>query len=201
MCLLVVGVPLAWLIARHAFRGRSLLETVLLLPLVLPPTVLGFYLLLFFGENGPWVQWLGMRWAFRFEGILIGSVLFNLPFALAAYREAFRALDEELIQTARTLGATRLRIWREIILPLTWPGIVAGTVLAFAHTLGEFGVVLMLGGSIPGETRVASIYLFELVQALRLGEAHRVALVLVVLSFALLFPLRALESRWRSATG
>lgn len=201
MCLLLLGVPLAWLLARHDFRGKSLLETTLLLPLVLPPTVLGFYLLLVFGENGPWVQWLGVRWAFRFPGILVGSVLFNLPFALAAYREAFRALDPDLIHTARTLGATRSRIWREVILPLTWPGILAGTVLAFAHTIGEFGVVLMVGGSIPGETRVASIYLFELVQALRLGEAHRVAAVLVALCFALLFPLRALEGRWRSGTG
>lgn len=198
--LALLGVPLAWWLTRTRFRGRRVAETLLLLPLVLPPTVLGFYLLLLLGDGGPLAGWLGVRWAFRFEGVLLGSVLFNLPFALVAYRESFRTLDDDLLQTARTLGASRWRTWREVVLPLTWPGLLAGTVLAFAHTLGEFGVVLMIGGSIPGETRVASIHLFELVQALRLAEAHRVAAVLVVLSFALLYLLRTLEGRWRSAS-
>ncbi|HEX5831008.1 MAG TPA: molybdate ABC transporter permease subunit, partial [Gemmatimonadaceae bacterium] len=195
-----IAVPLAWLVTRHEFPGRRVLETLLLLPLVLPPTVLGFYLLLLLGDGGPFARLLGVRWAFRFEGILLGSVLFNLPFALAAYRETFRGLDDDLLQTARTLGAGRWRVWREVVLPLSWPGLVGGTLLAFAHTLGEFGVVLMVGGSIPGETRVASIYLFELVQGLRLGEAHRMALTLVAVSFALLYALRLLESRWRSGS-
>jgi len=201
VCLALLGVPLAWMITRHSFWGKRVVETLLLLPLVLPPTVLGFYLLLLFGDNGPVVQYVGLRWAFRFEGILVGSLLFNLPFALAAYRETFRGLNEDLLQTARTLGASRPRIWREIVLPLSWPGLMAGTLLVFAHTLGEFGVVLMIGASIPGETQVVSIYLFELVQALRLAEAHRVSLLLVVLSFGLLYLLRVLETRWRSATG
>jgi molybdate transport system permease protein len=199
--LLLLGVPLAWLLARRQFPGKRLLETALLLPLVLPPTVLGFYLLLLFGESGPLARWLDIHWAFRFQGILVGSVLFNLPFALTAYREAFRALDEDLLQTARTLGASRRRIFAEIVLPLSWPGLLAGTLLAFAHTLGEFGVVLMLGGSIPGETRVISIHLFELTQALHLEEAQNTALVLVGLSFALLYAIRTLEARWTSVTG
>ncbi len=201
VCLALLGVPLAWMITRHSYWGKRVVETLLLLPLVLPPTVLGFYLLLLFGDNGPVVQYIGLRWAFRFEGILVGSLLFNLPFALAAYRETFRGLNEDLLQTARTLGASRPRIWREIVLPLSWPGLMAGTLLVFAHTLGEFGVVLMIGASIPGETQVVSIYLFELVQALRLAEAHRVSLLMVVLSFGLLYLLRVLETRWRSATG
>ncbi|MBI5489775.1 MAG: molybdate ABC transporter permease subunit [Deltaproteobacteria bacterium] len=198
---LVLGAPLAWVLARRRFFGRRVLETILLLPLVLPPTVLGFYLLVVLGENGPLARWLGVHWAFRFEGIVVGSVLFNLPFALTAYRETFRALDEDLLQTARTLGASPLRVMREVVLPLSWPGLLAGTLLAFAHTLGEFGVVLMIGGSIPGETRVVSIHLFELTQALRMEEAHEAALVLVGLSFVFLFAIRTLEVRWTSGTG
>ncbi|MBB6097565.1 molybdate transport system permease protein [Deinobacterium chartae] len=197
--LLLIGAPLGWLLARARFRGRDTLETLLLLPLVLPPTVLGFYLLLLLGEGGPLAQ-VGIRWAFRFEGILLGSVLFNLPFALSAYRETFRALDPELLGVARTLGAGRMRVLREVVLPLSWPGLLSGTLLAFAHTLGEFGVVLLIGGSVPGETRVVSIYLFELTQALRLEEAHRAALVMVLLSFALLYAIRKLEARWTSVT-
>ena len=199
--LLLVGVPLAWLLARREFVGRRVVETVLLLPLVLPPTVLGFYLLVLLGEQGPLAQWLDVHWAFRFEGILVGSVIFNLPFALTTYRETFRSLDEDLLQTARTLGASRVRVFREVVLPLSWPGLVAGTLLAFAHTLGEFGVVLMIGGSLPGETRVMSIHLFELTQALRMEEAHEAALVLVGVSFVLLYAIRTLEVRWTSATG
>jgi molybdate transport system permease protein len=153
------------------------------------------------GDAGPLARWLGVHWAFRFEGVLVGSVIFNLPFALTSYRETFRALDEDLLQAARTLGASRRRVLREIVLPLSWPGLLAGTVLAFAHTLGEFGVVLMIGGSIPGETRVVSIYLYELTQALRLREAHEAALLLLVLAFALLYAIRLLETRWKSATG
>jgi molybdate transport system permease protein len=198
---LLVGAPLGWVLARRRFVGKRVLETVLLLPLVLPPTVLGFYLLVLLGEGGPVARWLDVHWAFRFQGLVVGSVIFNLPFALTSYREAFRALDEDLLRTARTLGASRLRVMREVVLPLSWPGLAAGTLLAFAHTLGEFGVVLMIGGSIPGETRVVSIHLFELTQALRMEEAHEAALVMIGVSFALLFAIRTLEVRWTSATG
>lgn len=200
LVLLVLAGPLAWALAKREFRGRQALETLLLLPLVLPPTVLGFYLLLLLGKNGPLQQWFGLSLAFTFEGILIGSVVFNLPLALSNYREAFRTIDDDLIQTARTLGAGRWRILREVVLPLAAPGLLSGTLLVFAHVLGEFGVVLMVGGSLPGETQVLSIYIYELTQALRLEEANQVALVLVGLAFGLLLAIRSLEARWKSAT-
>ncbi|AEB11829.1 molybdate ABC transporter permease subunit [Marinithermus hydrothermalis] len=200
LVLLVLGTPVAYLLARKSFRGKAALETLLLLPLTLPPTVLGYYLLVLLAPEGPIARWLGLEWAFRFEGMLLGSVIYSLPFVLTTYREAFRSLDADLLQTARTLGASRLRAWREVGLPLVWPGLAAGTVLAFAHTLGEFGVVLMIGGNIPGETRVASIYVYDLVQALDFAEAGRVSLVLLALSFALIYATRLLEARWRSRT-
>ncbi len=200
LALLLLAGPLAWVLAKRDFPGRGPLETVLLLPLVLPPTVLGFYLLLLLGKNGPLQQWFGLSLAFTFEGILIGSVVFNLPLALSNYREAFRTIDDDLLQTARTLGAGRWRVLREVVLPLAAPGLLSGTLLVFAHVLGEFGVVLMVGGSLPGETQVLSIYIYELTQALRLEEANRVALVLVGLAFGLLLAIRSLEARWKSNT-
>lgn len=202
--LLLLGVPLAWVLAFRRFPGKALLEAVLLLPLVLPPTVLGFYLLLFLGPQGLWTRLIGVSWAFRLEGLVFASVLFSLPFALTAYREAFLSLDPNLLEVARTLGVSRLRVWRGVILPLVWPGLLSGTLLAFAHTLGEFGVVLMVGGSIPGKTQMVSIYLYDLVQALEFQEAGRAALVILSLSLLLLTLVRILERRWRawrSSTG
>lgn len=197
--LLLLGIPVAWLLAHKRFLGKRLLESVVLLPLTLPPTVLGFYLLLLLGQNGPLAEYLGVQWAFRFEGLVVGSVLFSLPFALTAYREAFRALDPDLLQTARTLGARWPRLWLEVILPLSWPGILSGTLLAFAHTLGEFGVVLMIGGSIPGKTQVVSIYIYDQVQALRFDRASEASGVLLLTSLALLYAVRSLEDWWKSA--
>lgn len=201
--LLLLGVPLAWSLAFRSFPGKALLEAVLLLPLVLPPTVLGFYLLLFLGPEGPWFRITGLSWAFRLEGLVFASVLFSLPFALTAYREAFLALDRNLLEVARTLGVPRWRVWTRVVLPLTWPGLLSGTLLAFAHTLGEFGVVLMVGGSIPGKTQMVSIYLYDLVQALRFREAAEAALVLLLLSLLLLALARLLEAKgraWKSTT-
>ncbi len=201
--LLLLGVPLAWLLAFRSFPGKPLLEAVFLLPLVLPPTVLGFYLLLFLGPEGPWSRILGVSWAFRLEGLVFASVLFSLPFALTAYREAFLALDRNLLEVARTLGVSPFRVWARVVLPLTWPGLLSGTLLAFAHTLGEFGVVLMVGGSIPGKTQMVSIYLYDLVQALRFREAAEAASVLLVLSLLLLALARVLEAKgrsWKSTT-
>lgn len=151
--LLLAGAPLAWLLAFRRFPGKALLEAVFLLPLVLPPTVLGFYLLLFLGPEGPWARLFGVSWAFRFEGLVLASVLFSLPFALTAYREAFLALDPNLLEVARTLGVPRYRILARVVLPLVWPGLLSGTLLAFAHTLGEFGVVLMVGAPSRGRPR------------------------------------------------
>jgi molybdate transport system permease protein len=201
LILLVIGVPLAWALARKKFAGRRVLEAVFLLPLTLPPTVLGFYLLMFLGQNGPLATGLGISWAFRFEGLLLGSVLFSLPFALTSFREAFRAIDNEFLEVARTYGADWWQTWRYVILPLSWPGIFSGSLLAFAHTLGEFGVVLMLGGSIPGQTQTISIYLYDLSQSLKFDEANRLAAILLVTSFVILFVARTLEERWRENTG
>lgn len=201
--LLPVGVPLAWLLAFHRFPGKSILEAIFLLPLVLPPTVLGFYVLLFLGPEGPWVRITGLSWAFRFEGLVFASVLFSLPFALTAYREAFLALDRNLLEVARTLGSPWWKVWSKVVFPLVWPGLLSGTLLAFAHTLGEFGVVLMVGGSIPGKTQMVSIYIYDLVQALRFEEAARASLVLLGLSLALLVLVRLLEAKgraWKSTT-
>jgi molybdate transport system permease protein len=196
--LLLVGVPLAWLLARREFCGKRLIETIILLPLALPPTVLGYYLLLVLGQHGPLAQTLGITWAFRFEGLVVGSVLFSTPIVLSVYREAFRGLDSDLLQTARTLGAGRWRLWREVILPLSWPGLLSGSLLAFSRTIGEFGVVLMIGGAIPGRTQVVSIYIFDLVQALQLAEAGVVATALLVLALLLVYSIRWIEGRWRS---
>lgn len=201
LTLLLLAGPLAWLLAWREFRGRGLLETVLLLPLVLPPTVLGFYLLLLLGKNGPLSQWFGLTLAFTFTGILIGSVVFNLPTAISNYREAFRSIDPDLIATARTLGAGRARVLREVILPLAAPGLLSGTLLVFAQVLGEFGVVLMIGGSIPGQTQVLSIYIYQLTEALQLREANQAALLTLGLAFGLLYSIRRLEARWKSRRG
>ena len=198
LVLLLIAAPLAWVLARYEFWGKRALETILLMPLVLPPTVLGFYLLLLLGRGGPVAEWTGFNLAFTFWGILIGSVILNLPLALSNYREAFRTIDPDLIATARTLGAGRGRVLREIVLPLAAPGLLSGTLLVFSHVLGEFGVVLMIGGSLPGETLTLSIYIFQLTEALRIGEAHQVALVLIGLAFGLLFAIRSLEARWKS---
>jgi molybdate transport system permease protein len=197
LILLFVGLPLGWVLAHKRFWGKRVLESIVLLPLTLPPTVLGFYLLLLLGQNGPLAQFLGVSWAFRFEGLVVGSVLFSLPFALNGYREAFRSLDLDLVQTARTLGAGWRRVWLEVILPITWPGILSGSILAFAHILGEFGVVLMVGGSLPGKTQMVSIYIYDQVQALQFGRAAEASGVLLLVSFALVYLVRTLEDTWR----
>jgi len=174
-----------------------------MLPLTLPPTVLGFYLLVLLGRGGPLHRLTGLEWAFRMEGLVVASVLFSFPFALNTYREAFLALDPDLVQTARTLGASPFKVWREVILPLTWPGLVSGSLLAFAHSVGEFGVVLMVGGNIPGKTQTVSIYLYDLVQSLQFERANRLAGGLLAGSVLLLGAARLLERRgraWRSTT-
>lgn len=198
LLLLPLAGGLAWLL-RRPVPGRAFLEALTLLPLTLPPTVLGFYFLVLFGEGGPLAR-LGLRLAFTFEGLVVASVLFNLPLAFNTYREVFRALDPDLLETARTLGAGPFKRWTRVVLPLTWPGLLSGTLLAFAHTLGEFGVALMVGGSLPGVTKVASIQLFELTESLRLAEAHRLAFLLLLLGLSVALLVRLLEERWRSGT-
>jgi len=199
LTLLVLGVPLAYTLVFKRFPAKPALEAALLMPLTLPPTVLGYYLLLLFAPDGALGR-LGLKWAFKFEGIWLASVLFSLPFALTAYRESFQAVDVEVLEVTRTLGISAVRRWTHVIIPWIWPGLLSGTMLAFAHTLGEFGVVLMVGGNLPGETRVASIYIFDLVQAMEFEEATRASLIFVALSFLLILVVRTLETRWRSIT-
>ena len=200
LTLLALGLPLAYALVFKPLPFKPLLEAVLLMPLTLPPTVLGFYLLVLLAPDGALGR-IGLDWAFRFEGIWLGSVIYSLPFALTAYREALAAVDVEVLEVARTLGVGRWERWWRVVLPWIWPGLLSGTLLAFAHTLGEFGVVLMVGGNIPGETRVASIYIFDLVQALDFRGAGQAALVFVAVSFVLVLAVRTLEARWRSITG
>jgi molybdate transport system permease protein len=199
--LLIVGAPLAWWLGRSRSRLRPLVETLVALPLVLPPTVLGFYLLLLFGASGPLGKLAlftrGQALAFSFEGLVLGSVVYSLPFVVQPLAAAFSALDGRLLEVAATLGRGPLGRLRSVVLPLTLGGWLRATALGFAHTLGEFGVVMMLGGNIPGETRVASVAIYEHVEALDYASAHRLALTLVALSVAVLFLVQLLGRRER----
>ncbi|HCE40594.1 molybdate ABC transporter permease subunit [Alloalcanivorax profundimaris] len=199
--LLVICTPLAWWLARRRRPGQALLESVLALPLVLPPTVLGFYLLLWLGPDGPGGLlarlWGGHSLAFTFTGLVIGSVIYSLPFVLQPLKNAFAAIDRDTLDMAATLGAPPWDRFRNVVMPLARPGYLSAAVLGFAHTLGEFGVVLMIGGSLAGETRVASVALYEHVEVGDYARAHHLALVLVVLSVAMLWGL----FRWQRRPG
>jgi len=183
LLLLLLGTPLAWWLARTHNWLRSPLEAVVALPLVLPPTVLGFYLLLAMGPHGPLA---GLSLAFTFGGLLLGSVIYSLPFVVQPLRDSFAAISEQSLDAAACLGAGPVRRFFRVALPLARPGYVTAGVLGFAHTLGEFGVVLMIGGNIPGETKVLSIAVYEHVEALDYAQAHVLSAGLLVLSFALL---------------
>ena len=188
--LLAVGVPIAWWLARSRAPWRPFVEAVIALPLVLPPTVLGFYLLLAMGPEGPlgvlWAGATGGRLVFSFEGLLLASVLYSLPFAVQPFSLAFAAVDRSLLETSWTLGRSGLATFLRVVVPLSAGGILTGMVLSFAHTLGEFGVVLMVGGSIPGETRTVSIAIYDRVQALDFDGAAATALPLLLASFVVL---------------
>jgi molybdate transport system permease protein len=201
--LLALGLPLAWWLAFTRFRLRFLLEAVVALPIVLPPTVLGFYLLLTFGSRGAlgafWVRLTGHTLAFSFEGLVVGSVLYSLPFAVQPFTAALGSVDRKLLTASASLGASAWRTFWRITFPLALPGIITGFALSFAHTLGEFGVVLMLGGNIPGRTQTASIAIYDNVQNLDYATAGRQSLMLLAISFALLVLINALSRRngWR----
>ncbi|MDF1823972.1 MAG: molybdate ABC transporter permease subunit [Verrucomicrobiales bacterium] len=181
--LLLLGIPLAWWLARTSCRFKFLLDAVIALPLVLPPTVLGFYLLFVLGPKGPFGD---TSLAFTFTGLIVGSVIYSLPFVVQPIQNAFAAIRREHLEVASTLGSSAVRRFFTIALPLARPGILTGAVLGFAHTLGEFGVVLMIGGNIPGSTRVVSIAIYDHVEGLNYGDAHRLSLVLLCLSFLML---------------
>jgi molybdate transport system permease protein len=197
--LLVLGLPLAYWLATSRWRGKFLIEAVVALPLVLPPTVLGFYVLTATGPNSlvgrGYESWAGGRFPFTFQGILVGSVLFNLPFAVRPFASAFAGVDRRLVEASWCLGVSRLRTFFRVLVPLSWPGILTGLVLTFAHTVGEFGVVLMVGGNIPGVTRTLSIAIYDDVQALNYEAAGQTALVLVTFAFTVLCLTYALQRR------
>jgi len=197
--LVLIGLPLAHWIAFSRRRWKFLVEAVVALPIVLPPTVLGFYLLLGLGPRGAlgraWEAVVGSRFPFSFGGLLVASILYSLPFAVQPFAAAIAAVDPRLVEASHSLGASRLRTFFRVTLPLAWHGVVAGAVLAFAHTLGEFGVVLMVGGNIAGKTRTLSISLFDQVEALEYDAAHQTAALLLAFSFAVLTLVYALQRR------
>ncbi|WP_010584654.1 molybdate ABC transporter permease subunit [Schlesneria paludicola] len=199
LTLFLIGLPLAYWLAMSHWRGKFLIEAVVALPLILPPTVLGFYLLTAMGPHSllgaTLERWGCGRLVFSFSGILIGSILFNLPFAVRPFTAAFMSMDRRLIEAGWCLGVSRFETFRRVTLPLCWPGILAGLILTFAHTVGEFGVVLMIGGNIPNATRTLSITIYDDVQALNYGSAGRTALFLLLLSFAVLCATQWLVSR------
>jgi molybdate transport system permease protein len=188
--LLVIALPLAYWLSFTAWRGKFLLESVVALPLVLPPTVLGFYALIALGPRGllgrMWQALFGHPLAFTFTGLLLASMLYSFPFAVQPLVASFESLDRRLLDASSMLGAGRTRSFFRIVLPLAWPGVITAVVLSFAHTLGEFGVVLMVGGNLAGITRTVSIDIYDRVQALDYAGAHETALFLLVISFAVL---------------
>jgi molybdate transport system permease protein len=193
LILFVVGTPIAWWLSRTRSRWKGPIGAVVALPLVLPPSVLGFYLLVAMGPNGPvgqLTQSLGLGLLpFTFWGLVVGSVFYSLPFMVQPVQNAFEAVGRRPLEVAATLRASPLDRFFTVALPLSLPGFVTAGILTFAHTVGEFGVVLMIGGNIPGETRVASVQIYDYVEALEYGDAHRLAAILLVFSFLVLLAL------------
>jgi len=189
--LLIIGTPLAWWLSRQRGNLSAGLEALVAMPLILPPTVLGFYLLLLFapdtGLGRLWQQLTGTQLAFSFSALVIGSVIYSLPFVVQPLQSAFARVPVGLLQAAATLGASPLDQFRSVVMPLTRRSFVTAASLGFAHTVGEFGVVLMIGGNIPGETQVLSIALYDYVESLQFDQAHRLAGALVAFSLILLF--------------
>lgn len=188
--LIVIATPIAWFLAHSQFKGKFLVEALIALPLVLPPTVLGFYLLIALGPQGPG-GWIAQLWdertlAFSFTGLLIGSIIYSLPFVVQPLQNGFSLIGKKPLEVAYTLNASFKDAWRTIIFPLAKPAYISAATLGFAHTLGEFGVVLMIGGNIPGETQVISIKIFEHVEALQYNDAHIMSAILLSISFVML---------------
>ncbi|MGC6330958.1 molybdate ABC transporter permease subunit [Rhizorhabdus sp. FW153] len=197
--LLLLATPLAWWLARSRHWAKEIVGAVTALPLVLPPTVIGFYLLIALGPDSPLMALLqpfGVRTlAFTFTGLVIGSIFYSLPFAVQPLRTAFEAIGDRPLELAATMGAGRWDRFIHVALPLARRGFLSASILVFAHTIGEFGVVLMIGGNIPGRTEVLSTRIFQLVESLQFGEAHRIAVWLVAFSFAALLALLLVDRR------
>lgn len=197
--LLILAMPLAALLVFVPFPGRFLVDSLVNLPLVLPPTVLGFYLLVIMGPDGSvgrlWTSLSGSPIVFTFSGIVVGAMVHSLPFAVQPLKAAYEKIDRRLLEMADVLGSSPVSTFFRVILPNATSGIAASAILAFAHTMGEFGVILMIGGSIPGRTKVASIAIYEYVEAMRYREAAILSLILVVISYAILLMVNALNKR------
>ncbi|MCP3667723.1 MAG: molybdate ABC transporter permease subunit [Gammaproteobacteria bacterium] len=200
LILLLIGTPIAWWLARSRWRFKFLLEAVVALPLVLPPTVLGFYLLIALGPHGPIGGMMealgGQPLAFTFTGLVIGSVFYSMPFVVQPLQGAFTAIGKRPMEVAATLRASPLDRFFTVAVPLARPGFLTAAVLGFAHTLGEFGVVLMIGGNIPGSTQVISIAIYDHVESLEYTQAHWISGSLLLLSFLMLISVYALNRRF-----
>ncbi|WP_455199996.1 molybdate ABC transporter permease subunit [Kaarinaea lacus] len=200
LVLLVVSTPVAWWLARTKSKLKVPVEAVTALPLVLPPTVLGFYLLIMMGANSPlgqfWVQLTGQPLSFSFTGLVVASCIYSLPFVVQPLQAAFESLDRLTVEAAWTLGASRMKTFFTVILPQSRRGFLTAIVLGFAHTMGEFGVVLMVGGNIPGQTQVVSIAIYEHVETLAYGAAHAMSAGLLLFSFVVLFLVYGVNRRW-----
>src|SRR6202167_2746916 len=197
--LVVIGIPIAYWLTYSRWRWKFLAEAAVALPIVLPPTVLGFYVLVALGSRSPlgrcWRALTGHTLAFTFAGLVIGSIVYSLPFAVQPFAAAFASVDSRLLAASATLGASRLRTFSRVVLPLSVPGLVTGIVLSFAHTMGEFGVVLMIGGNIPGVTRTVSIDIYDQVQASNYAAANATALLLLLFCFAVLTAVYGMNRR------
>ena len=203
LILLVLGTPLAWWLARTNSWLKQPLGAVVALPLVLPPSVLGFYLLVFMGPQGTVGQWTqALGWGllpFTFTGLVLASVLYSLPFMVQPVQNAMQAMGSRPLEVAASLRASPLDTFFTVVLPLCKPGLITGCIMSFAHTVGEFGVVLMVGGNIPGQTRVVSVLIYDHVEAMEYGDAHRLAAVMLGFSFVVLLALHAYNHNRRKA--
>jgi len=198
--LILVGTPIAWWLSQTRFKFKAVIEAIIALPLILPPTVLGFYLLMTLGTNGPIGNFLeslgGSSIAFTFTGLVVGSVIYSLPFVVQPLQNSFASIGKQPMEVAATLGASKLDRFFTVAVPLARSGFITASVLGFAHTIGEFGVVLMIGGNIPGETGVLSIAIYDHVEAMEYGQAHILAGGLLILSFVMLLVVYTFNGRF-----
>jgi molybdate transport system permease protein len=200
LILLIVGTAIAWWLANTRSRAKPVVQSLVALPIVLPPTVMGFYLLILLGPYGAiggwWVELTGSALTFSFLGLVIASCFYSLPFAVQPLQSAFESLGRKELEAARTLGASPIDAFFSIVVPLSAPGFLTAIVLSFAHTLGEFGVVLMVGGNIPGETRLISIAIYDHVESMNYAAAHALSLTLLGFAFSILLAMYWLNRRW-----
>ncbi len=198
--LIIFGTPIAWWLSQTPSRWKPVAQAIVAMPIVLPPTVLGFYLLILLGPHGAigswWVELTGSALTFSFTGLVIASCVYSLPFAVQPMQSVFESLPRQTLEFAWTQGASKLDAFFAVAVPMSIRGFIGAAVLSFAHTLGEFGVVLMVGGNIPGETRVVSIAIYDHVETLAYGAAHQMSLLLLGFAFVVLFAMFVINRRW-----